>query len=409
MVSTISRALLRFFIPSGVLLLGAVLTIHNESIKVPPAILSLAPYMLAGGGILLGWRFNRSKLVFAILALFTVERLLTLPLDSLAPARPLFIKAAAVLLPLNLAYYALMTERGFLTTRGIMRLILFGLQPFLVVALQKWRPTELQSWLDIPLLNLPFAFTTPVTDVGLCSFAIGFLLILLVYARRRSALENAFLWATAASFMALAFSYPKHPEAPSIYLTIAGLTLIVGVIETAHTMAFRDELTSLPGRRALEEALLKLGSRYTIAMLDIDFFKKFNDTYGHDVGDQVLRMVATKMAQPGGGGKAFRYGGEEFTILYNGKDVEEALPHLERLRKTIEDSGFSLRGEKRAKEDKKKRGKNKGGDRKVSVTISIGAANRQANGQADPQSVIKAADKALYKAKKGGRNQVATA
>ncbi|MDH3360295.1 MAG: GGDEF domain-containing protein [Desulfobulbaceae bacterium] len=373
----------------------------------PPAILRLAPYAVAGGGILLGWRFNRSKLVFAIFALFTVERLLTLPIPALVPAHPLIIKAAAILLPLNLAYYTLMTERGFLTKRGIIRLILFGFQPFLVVALHHWQPAKLQQWLKMPLFNLPFTIPRlSITDPALCSFAISFLLILLVYARRRSALENAFFWATISAFMALTVPFFNNPQAISILLTMAGLILIVGVIETAHTMAFRDELTSLPGRRALEEALLKLGSRYTIAMLDIDFFKKFNDTYGHDVGDQVLRMVASKMAQPGGGGKAFRYGGEEFTILFNGKDAEEAVPHLERLRKTIEASGFSLRGDKRAKQNKKKRGKNNG--RKVSVTISIGAANRQANGPADPQAVIKAADKALYKAKDGGRNQVAT-
>jgi len=408
MFSMISRTSLRFFIPGGILLLGAVLTLYMEwTARVPPAILHLAPYMVAGGGILLGWRFNRSKLVFAILALFTVERLLAA--GALAEVHPLIIKTAAILLPLNLAYYTLLTERGFLTTRGILRLILFGLQPFLVFALYRWRPAELDNWINLPLINLPFTFSTPVSDPGLCSFAIGFLLILLIYARRRTALENAFLWATVAAFVALAGPFFKPQETTSILLTIAGLALIIGVIETAHTMAFRDELTGLPGRRSLEEALLKLGSRYTIAMLDIDFFKKFNDTYGHDVGDQVLRMVAAKMAQPGGGGKAFRYGGEEFTILFNGKDAEEAVPHLERLRKNIEASGFSLRGEKRAKQDKQKRGKNKENGRKVSVTISIGVANRQTNGQSDPQAVIKAADKALYKAKKGGRNQVATA
>lgn len=408
MAATISRALLRFFIPGGLLLLGAILTIHNQWIhELPPAVRHLAPYMVAGGGILLGWRFNRSKLVFAILALFTVERLLTLPSATVTQALPLITQAAGVLLPLNLAYYALMSERGFLTTRGIIRLVLFGLQPFLVFALHKWRPTDLQKWLTMPLPHLHLPSPLTITDPAFCAFAISFLLILLAYARRRSAMENAFLWATACSFMALAVT--REPDAISIFLTMAGLALIVGVIETAHSMAFRDQLTGLPGRRALEEALLKLGNRYTIAMLDIDFFKKFNDTYGHDVGDQVLRMVASRIAHPGGGGKAFRYGGEEFTVLFNGKDAQEALPHLERLRKTIETSGFALRSGKRSKNDKNKRGKNKGSDRKVSVTISIGAANRHPTGTTDPQSVIKAADKALYKAKKGGRNQVACA
>lgn len=86
-------------------------------------------------------------------------------------------------------------------------------------------------------------------------------------------------------------------------------------------MAYQDELTSLPGRRALKEYLLKLGSEYTIAMFDIDHFKKFNDTHGHDVGDQVLRMVASKLATVSGRGKSFRYGGEEFTLVFSEKSL----------------------------------------------------------------------------------------
>ena len=61
------------------------------------------------------------------------------------------------------------------------------------------------------------------------------------------------------------------------------LILAAGVLETSHGMAFRDELTGLPARRALNEALLKVGRRYTVAMVDVDHFKKVNDRYGHDV------------------------------------------------------------------------------------------------------------------------------
>ena len=101
-------------------------------------------------------------------------------------------------------------------------------------------------------------------------------------------------------------------------------------------MAYRDELTSLPSRRALNQLMLSLGRKYSIAMLDIDHFKKFNDTHGHDVGDEVLRMVASKIAKVTGGGKPFRYGGEEFTVIYKGKTPDQVEAHLDALRKTIE-------------------------------------------------------------------------
>ena len=401
MASVWLGTLLRFFVPGGFLWLGAVLAVRqglNETL--PPAVLHLAPYIVAGGGIILGWRFNRSKLVFALLALFTVDRLLAMPLGA---GHTIVIQAAGVLLPLNFAYYALMTERGFVTGRGLFRLILFGMQPIICAGLFLWRPATLRGWLTAPLLKLPVAIPLPATDAMLCAFSLGFLFILLFYVRRRSPMDNAFLWAVASVFMALATT--QTPAAVSFFLTCGGLLLIIGVIETAHTMAFRDELTGLPGRRALEEAMLKLGGRYAVAMVDIDFFKKFNDTYGHDIGDQVLRMVAGKLAQVGGGGKAFRYGGEEFTILFNGKEPEEAVPHLEQLRKTVETSGFSLRGNKRTRNGRKKRG-TADNSRKVSVTVSMGVAGRPVTRQSGPQQAVKAADKALYQAKKAGRNRV---
>ena len=153
---------------------------------------------------------------------------------------------------------------------------------------------------------------------------------------------------------------------------------------------------------------MKLGSRYAIAMLDVDHFKKFNDTYGHDVGDQVLRMVASRMEFVGGGGKSFRYGGEEFTVVFSGKTSEESLEHLEELRKNIKESGFTIRSKDRKKKSAQNRsnGKARNG-RKVSVTISIGVAERTEKNPS-PDTVIKAADQALYRAKNAGRNRVST-
>jgi len=172
-------------------------------------------------------------------------------------------------------------------------------------------------------------------------------------------------------------------------------------------MAFLDELTGLPGRRALNADFGRLGGRFSVAMVDVDFFKKFNDTYGHDVGDQVLQMVAMNLARVTGGGRAFRYGGEEFVVLFAGKDVEAVKQHLEDLREAIAAAAFTLRDKDRpetAPKDKNKPASGKAG-KTVSVTVSIGLAGASAEA-GDPDTVLKAADKALYKAKKAGRNRV---
>jgi GGDEF domain-containing protein len=172
-------------------------------------------------------------------------------------------------------------------------------------------------------------------------------------------------------------------------------------------MAFRDEMTGLPSRRALNEQLLGLGRQYAIAMLDVDHFKRFNDTYGHDVGDQVLKMVAKKMAAVKGGGKAYRYGGEEFTILFPRKKMAEAIPFLEDVRKTVAAYQLVIRGSDRPKQEKdgKKQRSSGSGEKSVSVTISIGIAE-SGDSPRNTGEVIKAADKALYRAKNKGRNQL---
>jgi GGDEF domain-containing protein len=171
-------------------------------------------------------------------------------------------------------------------------------------------------------------------------------------------------------------------------------------------MAYVDELTGLQGRRSLNETLLNLGSKYAIGMIDVDHFKKFNDTYGHKTGDQVLKMIAVHLSEISGGAKTFRYGGEEFAAIFPGKSLDEAEFHLERYRKRIEETPFVVRGKRRRKGNAKSRGKSNAANLKnVQVTVSIGVAAPDKK-NTTPEKVIKAADKVLYKAKKAGRNRV---
>jgi diguanylate cyclase (GGDEF)-like protein len=128
------------------------------------------------------------------------------------------------------------------------------------------------------------------------------------------------------------------------YIATAGLILVSSIIENSYLLAYHDELTTLPARRAFNDALLRLEDPYAVAVVDIDHFKKFNDTYGHETGDQVLRLVAAKLADVTGGGRAYRVGGEEFSILFPGKSVKDVLPHLELLRSEVEASQFHVRG-----------------------------------------------------------------
>src|SRR5512142_2648086 len=152
---------------------------------------------------------------------------------------------------------------------------------------------------------------------------------------------------------------------------IAGAVLAMTVVENSYVMAFHDQLTGLPARRAFYRMASMLPERYALAMADVDHFKKFNDTFGHETGDQVLRMVAARMARVTGGGKAFRWGGEEFVILFPGKNAADAQEHLELLRQLVETSSFVLRGRDRGKHTPDDRGRSIAPAQEVWVTVSI--------------------------------------
>lgn len=148
-----------------------------------------------------------------------------------------------------------------------------------------------------------------------------------------------------------------------------------------------------------------MGDHYAIAMIDVDHFKSFNDTYGHETGDQVLQMIASRLSEVSGGGKPFRYGGEEFAVVFPGKSVDDAYPNLETLRKRIEATPFKVRGNDRRRDGKrpKRKTKRRNSKQQVQVTVSIGASSCDGEGRPADQ-VLRDADKALYKAKNSGRN-----
>ncbi len=389
---------LRYLLPGGVLLLAATIVLSLAALRDSlPALLPVYFYGVFGVGILLAWRFDRSRLVLALLVLALADR-------GLLYGGPSVSHAVALLLPLDLAALSCLSERGLLAPRGRVKLMVLLLQVLGVAALSRPELATATTWLDYAFVESAWLRALGLPQPALLAFVLAFSLVAARFTRHPTVLESGSVWALGAAFLAMLAG--QAGPAPTIYFTTAALILVVSLVETSHGMAYGDELTGLPGRRALNEALLKLGDRYAIAMVDIDHFKRFNDEHGHDVGDELLRMVGARLADVGGGGKAYRYGGEEFAVLFPSKSVEDIVPYLEALRVGISVSAFTVRGRRRPRE-KPDRPRAGAGRKKVSVTVSIGVAEASRQ-HPTPERVIEAADAALYRAKKAGRNRLCT-
>ena len=389
--------------PGGLLVLAAfaVTSVPAFEASAAPFVPAL-PYAVFIGGVLLAWRFERTRLVFTLVLLALSERIVY-AIAAAAPPRGtgrIVYTAVAVLLPLNLAALSWLGERGRLGSRLAWLAGVLAAQVIAVVLVCQPEVIAVAGALSRPALG-PL---TPLPLVALVAFGIALALAAGRAVRHQNAIEAGALWALVASALAL---HAGWGLTPSLHFAVAGLVLSVSIIETSHAIAYGDELTGLPGRRALNEALARLEDHYVIAMVDIDHFKMFNDTYGHDVGDQLLRMVGARLGEVGGGGRAFRYGGEEFALIFTQSSLEEVLPHLEALRKKVDASGFVLRGRDRPLTKSPTLRPSKGA-RRVSVAVSIGVA-AASHRLAESDQVLEAADHALYRAKREGRNRVCTA
>ena len=386
--------------PEGaVLALASVPAIWNGLERAAAEPIRIAPYAVGVVGLLLGWRLRRSRLVFALLALGLGFALTTV----WVPRDPTVLQLVAILLPLDLAAIALLPERGVLTSSGLWlgAGLLAEIAAAAVIAL---RTGPGPVWPPLAHAFVPPGLTawTPLGQPALLAFAVSACAAAVGRWLGRDATGRGYVWALGAAFLALHAGDAGLDRA--LFFGAAGAVLVIGVIELSYVLAYHDGLTGLPGRRALKEALDRAGGGYAVAMADVDHFKRFNDTYGHEVGDEVLRAVATRLKEALPGAEVFRYGGEEFAILFARRNAEHHLPMLEAAREAVAAEAFTVRRRVRPRK-KPAKPRSRPAQVRETITVSLGVA------QADRQNrraeeVIAAADRALYRAKRNGRNRV---
>jgi diguanylate cyclase (GGDEF)-like protein len=414
-----SPGLKSFLLPGGGLLLGTAILLQSGLIKLTSPAVDSYYAACFGAGIVLAWRFHSSRVALTLVTLFLAERALVFfsaghALNSIA-ARTAF-ELVAILLPLNFLLFSLLEERGFAWSTLATRLVLVFVQSVAVAAMSRPDRSSESTWLNVALVDRTWLSWTKLPHVAVLASLLVLAILFFRVVFLWKPVESGFFWALLATVTAL--HYGALGKSATAYLGTAALILLASVVETSYFMAYYDELTGVPARRAFNDALLGLEAPYAIAGVDIDHFKKFNDTYGHETGDHVLRLVAARLSRVTGGGKAYRCGGEEFSIIFAGLSAKEAAHHLELLRESVERSTFRVRSQT------DRRSTPRGADRRrasnprkaqkirsvemidpeVRVTVSMGVA--EAVTSDDVNQVIRTADQALYRAKANGRNRV---
>jgi GGDEF domain-containing protein len=412
--------------PGGMLLLLAGVVLQGGFLSISSSASDFYYYAVFGAGILLAWRFHSSRVLFALIFLLVAHRSIEFfSVDRVVSSGPgrIAFEAVAFLLPLNFLLLSFIRERGLAIATIASRLAILFFESVFVALICRAGEVTGPGFLHFSLLSRHLLGRTTIPQPAWLAFFLAIGILLVRFLLYRKPVESGLLWSLGAVILGLQAG--GVGKVATAYVATAGLILVAGIIENSYLLAYHDELTGLPSRRAYNEMLLRLQEPYALAVVDIDHFKSFNDTYGHDTGDQVLRMVAGRLAQVNGGGKAFRVGGEEFSILFAGKAMKDVMEHLESLRGIVEGSTFRIRGgtpdrrhspprtaDRRAPTRRKAtRSSNLPAERSdglLSVTISIGVAEPNPKLR-DVEQVVFAADKALYKAKNAGRNRVETA
>jgi diguanylate cyclase (GGDEF)-like protein len=378
--------------------------------QIPTIVVEYLPtttYVLVAITAAVGWFFHRHRIALAMIMTALALWLTSYSSHVFFDPKWHYIVAqtVAILLPLNLAAIAWLPDgRTLLSFWHVVVLLCTAIQFALVYSLIAYFPSEYRQFLlfsqgtilDItPSIKLVFP--------AVASSLVALLAVLVRAIRQSTLIDLGLFWLLLSGVLAM--NTLGAPPYFSVLMIVGILSLAVSLLQTWYNLAYLDQLTGLPGRLALNELTKTLKGSYVAAMVDVDHFKKFNDTYGHDVGDQILKLVASKLRQVTGGGAAFRYGGEEFTVVFPGKRVKDVFAHLSTLREAIEETHMILRNKSRPTSKPDPVPTRRQPLRYLNVTVSIGIA--EANEElAAPAAVLKAADEALYRAKERGRNRL---
>jgi len=273
-------------------------------------LLAFLPFFFFGVSALLCVQFNQSRMLFSLLNIFVFYLILHYLDFSIIRLYEFILIFFALI---NIAILVQIPERSILSVHSLVKLPVIFVQGVFVWYLLVYQFRLAESIFFSSTFELPPEWMN-------FSWLLLFAVIMAVFsATVKFILQPGPIQASLLIFvlMLTALLSAASPKELVICLSLS-VTIIafISVLFDSHQMAYRDELTGLRSRRALNQYLTGLGRKYTIAMLDIDHFKKFNDNHGHEIGEQMLKLVTRRIAKISKGITTIRYGGKEITIVF---------------------------------------------------------------------------------------------
>lgn len=367
----------------------------------PEQILGLKqlPYYLLVLVAALSLSLNRTREAGAafllLIVYFCIQTELQLPLVQPRPGSIYFL--LSLLVPLALTLLVILPEKRAIEPWGVAVALI---APLLFLA----SILILEIWPDLHEIWLPRADApTILSTEGFYLFVGVILFCLLLFFITRESTRAGVFFAGVFSFVTL--NWLQIPMISTVMMLGAGISLFTGAISSMLSMLYSDELTGLLNRKALNREMEVLKPGDILAMADIDKFKSLNDTHGHDTGDEVLKLVAAFMSDVTENGKAYRYGGEEFSLVFRKREANRVLDALQTLRKKIACYQIAIRNRsKRPKNNKSGASyrKKASPEKVIKTSVSMGVVVLR-EGES-PFDALKRADAELYRAKQSGRN-----
>ena len=372
------------------------------------------PYILLGLAALMALLTNHALeagiSISLLCAYWLIQSFLQSPLNA-QPASQIFY-LLTLLSPTLLITYALLPQSSCLQLQGLLALMLTPLIIVFIVGLLAINQQLFLASAASALSNGLMGTYLSTLSWLLYFSAIGLCLGLSLY--QQQSIHNSVLGCSLMSL--ITYGWIQLNSVSAFMFSDMGLLLCINLTISLLQIGYRDDLTQIGNRRALQQTAKTLRGPYSVAMVDADYFKKINDQFGHELGDQALRVIASLLAQTAEGGKPFRYGGEEFCLLFKGKTEQQVLDTLEACRQAIANYDMVVRDKqqrpKKLKQGEPRRGASKRkSNLRLTVSIGVASSDKATSGNSiNPfEQVLKSADKALYRAKASGRNCIQAA